>query len=88
MAKELIWNDDYEFAYGRQVDFENRKDFVNEVVRQYEDGPIRVVDVKIQTCFCSDKTLEGERLIPLQHVEFAIENYYVGRIELVEENED
>ncbi len=85
MAKEIIWSDDYDFAYGTKAEFLSEEDFINEVISQYDDGPIQVVDIKTQTCFCSETTLEGGRLIPLQHVDFVIENYYVGTIEVVKD---
>ncbi|MDN4067673.1 hypothetical protein QYF50_07175 [Paenibacillus vini] len=85
MAKELIWSNEDEYVYGRLAEFHCKEDFVSTVKVQY-DGNCEVIDVKIEPCLYSERTLPGDHLIPLSLEEVSIENYYSGKVmPLVEE---
>lgn len=88
MAKEIIWSEEQEFAFGREVDFEGDADFISAVKAQYEDGDCVVTDIAIEPYIYSQSGVKSEFLSPLSQVDITIENYYVGSVERVEIEED
>ena len=89
MEKELIWSNEDEYVYGRQVEFTSKDDFIATVKERYmkdryEDGECNVVDVTIQPCIYSERTIPGDHLVPLSLVDYCIENYYTARVVPIE----
>lgn len=88
MAKEIVWSESVETAYGRKNDFSSKEDFEKTVQGQYEDGDCEVIDITVEACIYSEETLTGDCLIPLSQVEVCIENYYIGKVVPIEPSED
>jgi len=84
MEKELIWSNEDEYVYGRQVEFTSKDDFIATVKKRYEEGECNVVDVTIEPCIYSDRTIPGDHLVPLSLVDYCIENYYTARVVPIE----
>ncbi len=84
MAKELIWSNEDEYVYGRQADFLSKEDFAAAVKEQYEEGDCNVVDITIEPCIYSERTIPGDHLVPLSLVDYCIENYYTARVVPIE----
>ncbi|MCP3810041.1 hypothetical protein NLX78_22740 [Paenibacillus sp. Lou8.1] len=83
MAKEILWSENQEFAYGIKAEFINKEDFIATVKAEHEDltdEECDVVDVEVCTGLYTDETLEAERIILLKYTNVQIENWYVGRI--------
>lgn len=87
MAKELIWSNEDEYVFGRQVEFENKEDFIKTVKDQYENGECNVVDIAVEPCFHSAEPIPSEYLVPLSLTDFCIENYFMGKVVPVEGKE-
>ncbi|MEK3787583.1 hypothetical protein [Paenibacillus sp. FSL K6-1230] len=88
MAKEIIWSEEQEFAFGRAIDFPSMEDFIAVVKDQYEDGICVVTDVTVEAYVYSESGIKAEFLSPMSQVDITIENYYVGQVERVENEED
>ncbi|KAA8782540.1 hypothetical protein EC604_01590 [Paenibacillus amylolyticus] len=91
MAKEILWSEDQEYAYGRKGEFASKEDFIQTVKEEHEDlttEKCSVVDVKTHVGLYTDRTLEAERVVLLEYTNIQMENWYVGRIEEVEDIEE
>ena len=84
MAKEILWSEDGEKAYGWKKDFKNTDEFIEAVKSQYDDGEITITDIKTETCISSSKEIPADVFMPLTNVEITIESFITGFIE--EEN--
>lgn len=83
MSKELIWSEESEYVYGRVVEFEDKEDFAKTVKSQYENGNCNVLNIKVESCLYTEKTIIGDQLIPLSCLDVCIENYYTAEVEEV-----
>lgn len=88
MSKEIIWSEELEFAFGRQMEFSNEEDFATAVKSQYDDGVCAVSDITVEPYIYSESGVKSDFLSPMSQVDITIENYYVGRVERVESEED
>ncbi len=84
MAKEILWSEDGEKAYGWKNDFKDAKDFIETVKNNHDGEPIEVIDVKVETCITASKEIRPDMLTPLTGMEITIDNFYTGIIEYAE----
>lgn len=87
MAKEILFSEGNELAYGSAMDFDSENEFVEAVKSQYDDGPINVINVKVETCIHSMSGVPSELLVTMKKIDINIEDYYIGEIVEVEEDE-
>ncbi len=80
MAKEILWSEDGENAYGWKNDFKDKEDFIRAVKNQHGDEPIEVIDVKVEMSITSSKIIYPEVLTPLIDMEVTVEAIYMGTI--------
>lgn len=80
MAKELIWSEDDSYVCGWASDFTSKSDFSDWVKKQYEDGDITLMNIQVQPCISTNKTIPAESVVPLNVMDFAIENYYTADV--------
>lgn len=88
MSKNLIWNEDTDYVYGLKVEFKNKEEFIETVKKEYETfdiGKMEIKEVTVEPCLCTESGLPAEAIVPLSATNIVIENYYLARIEPIED---
>ena len=88
MSKEIIWNEDLDFAYGSAKKYNSEEEFVDDIKNGHmtmSGYECEVEDVKIQACILTCEGINAETLIPLPDTDIVIENYYTAIVETLED---
>ena len=85
MARELLWNENYNHVYGWASDFKDKEEFEKAVEADYEDGSCRVSDIEKRLCITTEKGIEPETLCPVELTDIEMEWYYIASVEPIDE---
>lgn len=88
MAKEILFSEDNDLAYGRAMDFDNENEFIEAVKSQYDDGPISVTNIKVETCVHSSSGVPRELLVTMKGIDITVEDYYTADITELDEDDE
>lgn len=83
----LLWNEDFDCAYGIKGNFESEEVFKKTVKEHYKEVSGRecnILNTRIELCICTEEGLEAGCVMPISFTDIEMLNYYISEIEEIE----